>query len=337
MSRLIIDTLSNASPWGLFIFFVLLFGVLIYYALLRDKEKEAAKEHPTRVQETKNTRRKVVGITTIVFVVLIAVGLMYLDIPLGFWLPRKHVSHAQHSGINIFYLLFFSYLGLTVVHTIVNHFAKEKTTMVFITTVAMLFVLSVGGVYYFTTPEDRNTAVLRVQYALDKRRKPQTPPKKPAASLSEEESACLRTGTLRYDKGIVYSGQLKNGKPHGEGVLTSPDGFRYKGEFCNGVPEGKGKMSMPDGVLEAEGVFYKNEPVGVCTLYWHLPEGERRYVGEVNDWQPHGKGKMYETDGAIYDGSFYHGKKHGSGVYTYTDGSTFKGTWENNKVIHKQQ
>ncbi len=130
---------------------------------------------------------------------------------------------------------------------------------------------------------------------------------------------------------------MKNGKPHGEGVLTSPDGFRYKGEFCNGVPEGKGKMSMPDGALEAEGVFYKNEPVGVCTLYWQLPEGERRYVGEVNDWQPHGKGKMYETDGAIYDGSFYHGKKHGSGVYTYTDGSTFKGTWENNKVIHKQQ
>ena len=77
--------------------------------------------------------------------------------------------------------------------------------------------------------------------------------------------------------------------------------------------------------------------MGVCTLYWHLPTGERRYVGEVEDWKPHGKGKMYETDGAIYDGTFYHGQKHGSGVYTYTDGSTFKGTWENNKLIHNQQ
>ncbi|MGM9825625.1 MAG: MORN repeat-containing protein [Paludibacteraceae bacterium] len=334
---MIIDTLSNASPWGLFIFFVLLFGVLIYYALLRDKEKEAAKGHSTGVQETKNTRRKVVGITTIVFVAFMAAGLMYLDIPLGFWLPRKHVSHAQHSGINIFYLLFFSYLGLTVVHTIVNHFAKEKTTMVFITTVAMLFVLSVGGVYYFTTPEDRNTAVLRVQYALDKRGKPKTSPKKPAASLSEEKSACLRTGTLRLESGAVYSGELVNGKPHGEGVLASPKGFRYKGAFRNGVPDGKGKISMQDGSWEAEGVFYQTEPVGVCTLYWHLPAGERRYVGEVEKLEPHGKGTMYETDGAIYEGTFCHGQKHGSGEYSYTDGSTFRGIWENNKLIHKQQ
>ena len=35
-------------------------------------------------------------------------------------------------------------------------------------------------------------------------------------------------------KDNVYVGELRNGVPHGEGTLTSPDGEKYVGEFKDG-------------------------------------------------------------------------------------------------------
>ncbi len=328
--------LSITSSWGLLILFVVLFGILIRFALLKDKEKEAEENgHSKEVQEEKRKRNKVVGITTIVLCFLVFIGLVYGGIPVDFRLPRRHFHTSNQLGINLLYIFFLLYIALTVVYSIVKRVAQERVVSAFIATVGILCLLSFGGLYIFVSQQDRGDTLSQDQPPSEQAEQSSSPDS--AAPPSEEPSGFMRTGTLRYDKGIVYSGQLKNGKPHGEGVLTSPDGFRYKGDFRNGVPDGKGKLSMQDGSWEAEGVFYRIEPVGVCTLYWHLPAGERRYVGEVEDLEPHGRGKMYETDGAIYEGTFYHGQKHGSGVYTYTDGSTFRGIWEYNNLIHKQQ
>lgn len=341
MIHLIEDYLSNVSFWSLLIFLIVLLGILLYYSWLRGKEK-AVEEHSEEVRAMGRERRKAVGITTLVFFIPLFLALVYADIPFDYWNPRRRFiySYSKHSGVNLFYLLFFLYFGLTVIYTFVRRIAKERATSAFFATIGVLTILTVGGVYVFTNQQDRKAFVQQVKYYAEQRGRYKSKAEKQVSSSTSsegEKSAFVRTGTLRFDDGMVYSGELVNGKPHGEGVLASPKGFRYKGEFRNGVPDGRGKLSMQDGSWEAEGVFCGTESVGVCTLYWHLPAGERRYVGEVENLEPHGKGKMYETDGAIYEGTFYHGQKHGSGVYTYTDGSTFKGIWENNKLIHKQQ
>ncbi|MGN1248071.1 MAG: hypothetical protein ACI4UO_05740, partial [Paludibacteraceae bacterium] len=287
------------------------------------------------VQEEKRKRNKVVGITTIVLCFLVFIGLAYGGIPVDFRLPRRHLHTSNQLGINLFYIFFLLYVALTVVYSIVKRVAQERVVSAFIATVGILCLLSFGGLYIFVSQQDRSNAISQEQPLSEQAE--QSSSQDSAVPPSKEPSGFARTGTLRLEGGVVYSGELVNGKPHGEGVLASPKGFRYKGAFRNGVPDGKGKISMQDGSWEAEGVFYQTEPVGVCTLYWHLPAGERRYVGEVEKLEPHGKGTMYETDGAIYEGTFCHGQKHGSGEYTYTDGSTFKGIWENNKLIHKEQ
>lgn len=45
----------------------------------------------------------------------------------------------------------------------------------------------------------------------------------------------------------VYTGQIKDGKPHGEGELILPDGHIYKGEWVNGKKHGKGTYIYPSG------------------------------------------------------------------------------------------
>ncbi len=44
-----------------------------------------------------------------------------------------------------------------------------------------------------------------------------------------------------------YKGEIKNGKPNGQGIYTYPDEERYVGEFKNGIQDGQGTFSYPDG------------------------------------------------------------------------------------------
>ena len=44
-----------------------------------------------------------------------------------------------------------------------------------------------------------------------------------------------------------YVGDVKNGKPNGQGTETSPEGGKYEGEWKNGKKEGQGKLIQVDG------------------------------------------------------------------------------------------
>ena len=46
---------------------------------------------------------------------------------------------------------------------------------------------------------------------------------------------------MEYNKGVYYSGSLKDNKPDGIGVLVNECGIIYKGEFKDGKINGKGK------------------------------------------------------------------------------------------------
>jgi len=38
----------------------------------------------------------------------------------------------------------------------------------------------------------------------------------------------------------VYKGDVENGKPNGQGTLTTPEGYKYEGEWKDGVKNGQG-------------------------------------------------------------------------------------------------
>ena len=68
---------------------------------------------------------------------------------------------------------------------------------------------------------------------------------------------------ITLEDGEYYRGQVKDGKPHGKGIVTMPNFGRYEGRFQDGEPHGKGILILLDG---------------------------GRYEGEFKDGKPHGKG-----------------------------------------------
>ena len=101
-------------------------------------------------------------------------------------------------------------------------------------------------------------------------------------------------------KDNVYVGELRNGVPHGEGTLTSPDGAKYVGEWQDGKYHGQGTYTFPDG---------------------------EKYVGEWRDSKKHGQGTYTYPDGEKYVGGFKDGKRW-SGTF-YEEYGNVEGTYTN--------
>lgn len=56
-------------------------------------------------------------------------------------------------------------------------------------------------------------------------------------------------GMVDMGKGTTYIGELKDGVPHGEGLLTTEEGYTEKGTFVDGVKEGEFHLTSPDGTV----------------------------------------------------------------------------------------
>jgi hypothetical protein len=54
-------------------------------------------------------------------------------------------------------------------------------------------------------------------------------------------------GTMIYDKVNKFSGEWKDNKKNGKGILVFAKGFKYEGEFKDNLPNGKGTITQPDG------------------------------------------------------------------------------------------
>lgn len=68
-------------------------------------------------------------------------------------------------------------------------------------------------------------------------------------SPDESYDPNAHAGTISFPDGSTYSGEVFNGKPHGQGVLHWKNGDRYEGEFVNGLQHGQGTLSSHDGNL----------------------------------------------------------------------------------------
>ena len=101
-----------------------------------------------------------------------------------------------------------------------------------------------------------------------------------------------------------YTGDLKDGLPHGFGLWKHSSGVYYAGEFSEGVWQGRGTWIHPDGIKYAG--------------YW--------FGGEY-----HGRGTLLLPGGSRYDGEWAGGKKEGPGIYRWPDGKTYSGWWANDR------
>jgi hypothetical protein len=60
-----------------------------------------------------------------------------------------------------------------------------------------------------------------------------------------------------------YTGDVKNGKPDGQGTETFPDGSKYIGEWIGGKPTGQGTQTYYDGDKYV-GLFKDGKYHGCC-------------------------------------------------------------------------
>jgi hypothetical protein len=75
-----------------------------------------------------------------------------------------------------------------------------------------------------------------------------------------------KSGTLNFEDGSVYTGQLKKGVPNGQGTLIYFDTSTYTGQFKDGLPHGTGRFEDVNGTVYDgqfdEGDFLQPEEQG---------------------------------------------------------------------------
>jgi hypothetical protein len=136
-----------------------------------------------------------------------------------------------------------------------------------------------------------------------------------------------------------YSGEWKNGQPHGQGIFTDSKGARFLGEFeegrfsglqrvwgfKNGLPNGQGQYIFSDGSQYTgqwrNGLFH-----GFGTLELSTGGDDR---GQWKNGKPDGRG-MFISRGIEYRGDFSNGQRDGQGVLK-KENYTYQGTWKNNQ------
>lgn len=110
---------------------------------------------------------------------------------------------------------------------------------------------------------------------------------------------------------FTYTGQLKDGLPHGYGTAKyyedDKDGREsYEGFFMNGNREGKGKLIYRDGST---------------------------YEGDFVNNKFEGRGQFTETNGSFYNGEYLNNQPNGRGrYYDSASGDTIRGTFLNGEL-----
>ncbi len=113
--------------------------------------------------------------------------------------------------------------------------------------------------------------------------------------VSEKEKAEVIKFKSPSGVEITYFGQIKSGKPHGEGIGLYANGNKYEGEWSEGQKHGRGKYTFPNGEYY-DGKFVNNQREGYGQYFW--PNGDV-YVGFWLNDRRHGKGVIKDYTGKV--------------------------------------
>lgn len=158
---------------------------------------------------------------------------------------------------------------------------------------------------------------------------------------------------LKFPDGSEYRGQIKDGKPHGEGIYVRPDKSYHNGTWLYGVPNGYGVASYANGDT-FKGMFKNGHRDGDAGEYinprykyiggWRqgLMSGRGRlewlgsnqlYEGEFVNNKFDGPGKFMFSNGSVFEGNYVNGMRNGRGKLLMPDGSHYIGDWQNNVSV----
>ena len=168
---------------------------------------------------------------------------------------------------------------------------------------------------------------------------------------------------MEYNRGVYYSGSLKDNKPDGIGVLVNECGIIYKGEFKDGKINGKGKSFIynkngrkkifegtfigeikngkyieynEENHIVFEGEYKDDKREGKGIEYdgkenYNYRNGHKIFEGEYKDDKREGKGIEYDGKIKLYEGHFKNGQKNGDGILHTRDGiKRYEGNFVNN-------
>ena len=149
----------------------------------------------------------------------------------------------------------------------------------------------------------------------------------PAAAERVENRAI----TLPENEAGVYTGELADGLPEGDGlfVCQTPDGksWTYEGRFVKGVFEGPGRLTWTDGSVR-DGQFSGGKLNGFGKYI--DPDGATIYEGEWKDNECSGQGTI-RKDGYVWKGTFARDKLNGDGAIYTADGElVYRGRFRDN-------
>ncbi|WP_244571134.1 MORN repeat-containing protein [Mesorhizobium carmichaelinearum] len=116
-------------------------------------------------------------------------------------------------------------------------------------------------------------------------------------------------GSASYDPKTVYSsyfGDVRNGRPDGQGRLELRSGEVFDGHWLSGELDGKGI---------------------------HIDADGNRYEGQFVDGIPNGEGRLLSKTGEIFAGSFVGGLKNGKGQTRLAGGTVYESQWAMGKEV----
>lgn len=102
------------------------------------------------------------------------------------------------------------------------------------------------------------------------------------------------SGTITYDD-AEYTGELKDGIPHGQGTMNYPNGNVYSGNWYKGKKQGQGTMTYPNG-NKYTGSWKKDIRIGQGTIYY---SNGTKFEGEFKGDNPSYNGTWYDENGEI--------------------------------------
>ena len=175
------------------------------------------------------------------------------------------------------------------------------------------------------------------------------------------------TMLIKYSDGSWYECEVREGRPHGQGVAHHPDGTVIKGKFNDGAYQDDVKEVVETARLDfkkqRKTFVYEDLPVekgkvrlvkaagvkimvrGVSTIEITCEgrfEGDDLVNGKVTmsdgNWMEgtfedgvliSGRGRSIDKYSTIYEGDIKNGFPHGEGKCTYLDGTWFKGKFAN--------
>jgi len=136
-----------------------------------------------------------------------------------------------------------------------------------------------------------------------------------------------------YDKAFVDKivGSFLNGKLDGMATITWKNGMSFVGEYKDGTKNGKGILTLLSGNTY-DGEWKNNLLHGQGTMDFLY---WYKYEGNFSYGLMHGQGTMTWAKGDKYVGEFVGDVREGQGTMTYANGNKYVGGWKNG-LMHGQ-